>query len=257
MVLLNPSAPTFTLGANRSGSADSELSKSQCSTSSISTESEFLDFPPRMKVHPLVPPNTPEGEQVDVVELGVNKHLATRLGEGWKTTFPVSATPGTKTSKHLDVPLNKDRSFVPSHRSRSPSLPGLLPSDEARNDARPPRDLSLLFQRLAASSQVNGVPYGLREEMNFDPFDEGNGYPSTAEQRTYAPTTNSQRLAAFGQPNPPVVPVYAYPTHSDNGTDILSTGDIGEGRNGELGLLLELTIQCTSLTCTRLSRRSS
>lgn len=233
MVLLNPSAPTFTLGVNRSGSADSTgSSKSQCSTSSFPTDSDFLAFPPGMKAHPLVPPNTPEGEQVDILELGVNKHLATRLGEGWKTTFPASAAPGAK-SKHLDVPLNNDRSFIPSHRSRSPSLPGLLPSDEARNGARPPRDLSFLVQRLATSSQVNGVPLGLKEDTSFDPFDDGIGYSPTAEKHTYVPLSNSQRLAAFGQPNPPVVPVFSYPVHSDGGHDILTAGDIGEGRNGK------------------------
>lgn len=259
MVLLNPSAPTFTLGVNRSGSADStEASKSPCSTSSFASDSDFLAFPRGMKVHPLVPPNTPECEQVDVVELGVNKHLATRLGDGWKTTFPASAGPGVK-SKHLDVPLNKDRSFIPAHRSRSPSLPGLLPSDEARNSSRPPRDLSFLFQRLATSSQVNGVPLGLKEDTSCDPFDDGIGYSPTAEQYSYAPMTNSQRLAAFGQPNPPVVPVLAYPTHSDGSHDILTAGDIGEGRNGELALTegSRLTRKFTCPTCTRLFRKSS
>lgn len=234
MVLLNPSAPTFTLDVNRSGSADStDPSKSHCSTTSFATDSEFLAFPRGMKVHPLVPPNTPEGERLDVVDLGVNRHLATRLGEGWKTTFPASAAPRVK-SKHLDVPLNKERTFVSGHRSRSPSLPGLLPSDETRNGSRPPRDLSFLFQRLATSSQVNGVPLGLKEDTSFDLFDDGIGYSPTGGQHSYAPMSNSQRLAAFGQPNPAVVPVFSNPVHSDGGHDILTAGDIGEGRNGEL-----------------------
>lgn len=259
MVLLNPSAPSFTLGINRSDSSDSsDPSKSLSSTSSFATDSDFLAFPLSMKAHPLVPPNTPEGERMDVVEFGVNKHLATRLGDGWKTTFPASATHSTK-SKHLDVPLTKDRSVLPSHRARSPSLPGLLPSDEVRNGARPTRDLSILFQRLATSSQTNGVPLSVKGDSSFDPFDDGLGYSPATEHHSYTPLTNSQRLSTFGQPAPPVSPAYSYPATVEGNNDILTAGDIGEGRNGKPPVTQtpRLTSQFICLNCTLLFRKSN
>lgn len=232
MVNLNPSAPTFTLGVKFPGVADSSKAvKSDCPATSFAADGDFSPLNSVMKDHPPVPPNTPEVTQVDAVEHGVSKHLATRLGEGWKTTFPTSAASGPK-SKHLDVPLHKDRSFIPGHRTRSPSLPGLLPSDAARGNARSPRDLPAFFQRLTTSSQVNGVLLNQKGDTSFDPFEDGISCSPTTEQFTFAPAHHPQRLPAFGHPSSPVAPMFSYPAHGDNAHDIMTACDIGEGRNG-------------------------
>jgi len=293
---LNPSAPSFTIPGGGCVGAPGSPSATATTVSSASTyefDVSHLAFKGDDDNDPLLPPGPPSNTPVDNGHGSTHNNsagpkVAGSLGHGWKSTFPLATFPNpTNANKSPNGSLmtqpvltsptpttyatqgnattflrtSSGRNSYLRHRSKSPSVPDNLLSDNARRGMRHSNNTSPTYPAEKAKraleylrsngkhndqssdkdakEDIQDVTYSSSEEDLVVDFRQPQNQQSPAFYNRIPPATPTRSTFA-SEPTSPVSPTrflssaFATQHPRDEGADPNHfVQDIGEGRNSE------------------------